>query len=198
LTRTFTASDGVSLCEVSYRKGIASANTNFSPHSIQPLARPLLASGSTVPGNTPWQPWGFLSLGSIGVQTYIDTSAAGFTRVPCYFAWLEGPLWNPLTLQLVPAVFPSISGESITGFTFCLWLEFPQPATIFELDEASSSAARAPALNFVADPNTFALFAQQQDLYVSWVGCQMPVPISRCGVPAATRAPQASAGPHFS
>jgi hypothetical protein len=115
------------------------------------------------------------------VQTWIDTSAAGFTRVPCYFAWLQGPLWDPQTQQLVPAILPSITDEATTGFTFRLWLEFVAPT--FQIEGFTLSPGSTAALAtgaFVTDPGPFSLFAQQHKLYVSWIGCQMPVPISRC------------------
>ena len=52
------------------------------------LARPRIAAASTVPGGTRWTTW---SAGGqvVGFQTVVDTSAAGFTRTPCYFAGLE-------------------------------------------------------------------------------------------------------------
>lgn len=164
---------------------------SFSPVAPRPIASPLLASGSTVPGNTPWQTWNFLSYGAVGVQTYIDTSAAGFTRIPCYFAWLQGPLWNPQTLQLVPAIFPSITGESVGGFTFRLWLTFPEPTVDFRTEArvatATAAASALPPMNFITDPDAFKIYAQQQKLYVNWIACQMRVPISSC-------VPQAGSG----
>src|SRR5258708_36950135 len=136
--------DGVSICGVLY-SGKASAirvDLNFAAFPAQPVARPLLPSGTTIPGNTPWQPWMFAPF-TLGVQTWIDTSAAGFTRVPCYFAWLQGPLWNPQTQQLVPAILPSITDESTTGFTFRLWLEFVGPTYQLE-DFVSPHRTAAP------------------------------------------------------
>jgi hypothetical protein len=52
------------------------------------LSRPRIAAASTVPGGTRWTTW---SAGGqmIGFQTAVDTSAAGFTGTPCYFAGLE-------------------------------------------------------------------------------------------------------------
>jgi hypothetical protein len=51
-------------------------------------ARPRIAAASTVPGGTGWTTW---SAGGqvVGFQAAVDTSAAGFTRTPCYFAGLE-------------------------------------------------------------------------------------------------------------
>jgi hypothetical protein len=155
----------------------------------RPDSRPLLASGFTIPGSTAWTPWsaGFTTDANdnqipdlIGVQTWIDTSAAGFTETPCYFAFLQGSLWNSQTQQLTPAIFQSIADESLSGFTFRLWLQILPllGGGTFGLRARASMAARSFA--FVSDPSDFALFAQQQELYVSWVGCLMRAPISCC------------------
>jgi hypothetical protein len=129
---------------------------------LRPLARPQLGSGSTVPGNTGWGLW---TDGStvFGVQTTIDTSAAGFTDAPCYFAWLEGSVFNPQTQQLVPALFTSIAEETVDGFVFRIAFPFLQFVIL--------AASNIPPVIYVA-PEDFALFARKQNLYVSWVGCQ--------------------------
>jgi hypothetical protein len=149
------------------------------------LARPLVATGSTIPGNTAWQPWEYAppsplqavelhlqettSL-EIGVQTTIDTSAAGFTVVPQYFAWLEGPIFNSHTWQLVPALLPSIANEALDSFTFRLvLLQEEQPGEVILLAHTI-----APKLRLIQTPDDFGDFARDQELYVSWLGCQMP------------------------
>jgi len=165
----FQASDGVLLGEVTYRDA-----WQFTPGFIarrsRALARPTLASGTTIPGNTAWEPWSTdLRFGDdsfvIGVQTAIDASSAGFTQEPVYFAWLEGSLWNPQTRQLVPALFPSLVDESLNGFTFRLLLQFHQ------VSEVTATAVSNSALQFVT-AGDFPSFARQQNLYVSWIGCQ--------------------------
>jgi hypothetical protein len=147
----------------------------------RPLARPRLGTGSTVPGNTAWQPWDFIvpgfegppSVTEIGVQTTIDTSAAGFTQLPQYFAWLEGSVWNSQAMKLVPALLPGITNESITGFTFRLILmQVSAPAGVLE------AAFFGPRFNLVQTSNDFATFAMQQKLSVVWLGCQMPAQAS--------------------
>jgi hypothetical protein len=153
----------------------------ITPPRRRPFSRPRLGTGSTIPGNTSWQPWDFagpqdvfserlrLPPIEIGVQTTIDTSAAGFTDMPQYFAWLEGPIFNSQTLQLVPALLPSIANESLDSFTFRLILMQSQPEIIFE-----AAHTIAPRLQLIQNSSDFADFAQQQGLYVSWLGCQMP------------------------
>jgi hypothetical protein len=179
------ASNGVAVFALQYgASGLTGPYPGYSPLSIQPMAGPLLGSGSTIPGSTPWQPWGASFFSNdpnqnvSGVQTWVDTSAAGFTRIPCYFATLQGPLWSSKTMQLVPAVFPSLDGESLIGFTFRLWLQvIPLQQVVLE-DEIHSS------FDYVTWPSDFLLYAQQQNLCVSWIGCQMPSPVASCSVAA--------------
>lgn len=169
--------EGVVLGRLMYSEGIPKRFAALEKRPIsRPLARPTLGTGSTVPGNTSWQPWEYRSIGSegnsftfeIGVQTTIDTSAAGFTEIPQYFAWLQGSIWNQQSMQLVPALLPSLAGESITGFTFRLIL--PREEVIF----LAKSAVSQQPIDLVRDSNSFALFARQQKLSVAWLGCQMP------------------------
>jgi len=146
------------------------------------LARPHLATGSTVPGSTSWQPWEFASPVAliaeddglppieIGVQTTIDTSAAGFTELPQYFAWLEGPIFIPKTQQLVPALLPSLTNESLAGFTFRLVLMKNEQPGVVEVFAASP----VPPIELIESAADFADFALRNGLYVSWLGCQMP------------------------
>jgi hypothetical protein len=75
---------------------------DFRPLVVRPLRRPQLATGETSRTNTPWEPWivtGFDQAGrlvrkTVGIQTRVDTTAAGFIGVPHYFA---RHLWNQTT-----------------------------------------------------------------------------------------------------
>lgn len=168
-------------------RNVGAHQARFSPLITlppkRPLARPHLATGSTVSGQTSWQPWDFTlpadplaTQGSppieLGVETTIDTSAAGFTEIPQYFAWLEGPIWNSRTLQLVPALLPSLANESLGSFTFRLILMQIQDNAVLEDLDASTLGSQ---LTLIQSADDFSDFAQQQGLYVSWLGCQMPV-----------------------
>jgi hypothetical protein len=182
--------EGVSIVAARFSKGrLLGRDPSFIQAAPTPVSRPLLATGATVPGNTTWNPWYvLLEVGPnsdlppnlVGVETWIDTSAAGFQSVPCYFASLQGPRWNPQTRQLAPAILQSIAGESTTGFTFRVWLQLAAPPT-FEAEVLREViAAPDERFSFVNDPNQFPLFAQQQKLYVSWIGCQMQSTVSSC------------------
>jgi hypothetical protein len=116
--------DGVALAQFT----AVAMDLDFRPRQARPLSRPRLARGETVKGNTPWEPWeidepdglGGIRQAVVGVQTHIDTSAAGFTRTPCYFASLETPAWDIAKAEFAPAFFPQVADPSVDGFTFRL------------------------------------------------------------------------------
>lgn len=161
--------DGVSLAVLTVTDG--QKNLTLVPQpSARPLARPQLGSGSTVPGNTAWEIWTSGLEGTedlpLGVQTTIDTSAAGFTDAPCYFAWLQGNLFNPNPPTLANALFTSIAEESVNSFIFRIAFPQAQPGLI----QLAAPVAK-PAVTQV-NANSFASFARLQNLYVTWIGCQ--------------------------
>jgi hypothetical protein len=166
--QTCRSSDGVPIAEIKIDKGQRS-QTSLIPPSVAPLARPQLASGSTVPGNTAWTLWTteFEDEDPYvhGVQTTIDTSAAGFTEAPCYFACLQGPVWSPQTRQILPAIFPSIGEETVGSFVFRLALPQDRTGTVVALALVRKSPQKVT-------PDEFAVFARRQNLFVNWVGCQ--------------------------
>jgi hypothetical protein len=163
---SFGFTDGVPLIAVKIASGKGTAvDLPFPLPVSDPLARPQLASGSTVPGNTAWDLWTYTFAGDetvLGVQTTIDTSASGFTDAPCYFAWLQGSVFNPQTRQLAPVLFPSIAEETVDSFVFRIAL--PSPPT-------EGFSASSASVSYVT-PQAFSSFAHQQNLYVNWVGCQ--------------------------
>jgi hypothetical protein len=81
--------------------------------SARPLARPRLGSGATIPGLTPWEPW------LRGVQTRVDTSAAGFTQLPAYFAtWLATRTSSAAEQLRFFLAFTHVAEPGLTEFTF--------------------------------------------------------------------------------
>jgi hypothetical protein len=127
-----------------------------APAKARPLARPRVAAGATPPDGTPWRP--FRRPGQVrgfdGVEVRVDTRAAGFTDMPCYFAWLH---WPRLSRSAHPARIVAALGLqyvercSIDGFTFRVWL-----------GPASSSVFGEALVGF----------ARNQRLFVSWLGVQ--------------------------
>ncbi|HZE70856.1 MAG TPA: hypothetical protein VE135_15205 [Pyrinomonadaceae bacterium] len=182
-------SDGVPLAQISYEneenlpgaKRVPRFNTKFLPHFSRGFAKPRIGRGATVAGGTAWDPWiesvasqgGRRSQTQIGVQVTIDTSTAGFTQTPCYFAWLQGSLWDKTNIEFFPVPISHIDNESAFHFRFRLWMP-PIIAVVgsrvryANLDPLSHVMARR-AHGF---PNEFLNFARRQQLYVCWIGIQ--------------------------
>ncbi len=110
------ANTGVAITRL--KAGAAEIDPAFRPVVARPLARPRLATGTTIPGETAWKSWK-IEGDEIGVQVEVDTSSEGFTRLPHYFA--EAIAGKP-TKDFVPAWFASISDQSARGFTLRLML----------------------------------------------------------------------------
>lgn len=157
--------EGVPLARIIYNDGKAAFDSSFTLPGARPLAKPYLANGSTIPGGTPWQPWQVGTTGnefSIGLQTVVDTSSAGFTQTPCYFAWLEGTdSWFAQIEQSFP-LFTSVSGALPGQFTFNVFASFEQ----------------------------FSILARRSfkwPMYVCWLGCQPQGDWSLCLEPEKSR-----------
>lgn len=149
----FQVEDGVPLFQASYKAGVPRRDGRFLAPSARPSARPHIATGCTLPGNTPWKPWNvsapsFEGPTTVGAQTVIDTSPAGFTETPHYIAWLQG--WES---QVVPGpefswVLTHVQDALSTGFLFrVLWISV----------DSGSMTPVAPVMG---------------KSYVCWVGCQ--------------------------
>jgi hypothetical protein len=112
---------------------VSASGTDFDPEYgaapyVRAMARPHLASGETVRGNTPWELWKEGAV-EVGVQTRVDTSGAGFTEMPHYFATLKAKQW-PLAstaagpaAEFAPAYFAHVAQATSAGFTFRLLLQ---------------------------------------------------------------------------
>lgn len=136
--------------------------SEFWPAFAHALARPRLASGATIPGNTPWKAWTPSGTQVLGYEVVIDTSTAGFTQTPCYFAWLQGhkPLWNQTPATFFPAFFPHLAQPSMKSFVFRLWMP---PLSLGAKDNTNSNQ------NITKE---FLRFARNQELFVCWLGIQ--------------------------
>jgi hypothetical protein len=129
----FDAMNGVVLARITLNDGMLTYD-DCAPKLLRPLTRPRLAQGESVHGNTPWEIWsvdspdgkgGFESR-EVGVQTLIDTSAAGFTQTPRYFASLQAPHWSASDAsrpEFAPAYFAHIAEPTANQFTFRLLLQ---------------------------------------------------------------------------
>ena len=171
------SSDGVPIAQVTDVNGKLTIDEEFVVARSRAMARPRIVTGSTIPGGTAWSLWSKLLNKQpiqLGVQVSIDTTAAGFTQTPCYFAWLQGALWNPNDKNFIALPFAHIADPSIHGFTFRLWLPL---ARVAPNDERTNKFFTG----------RFLYFAQKQNLYVCWLGIlSTPDPVSALNYKGAT------------
>jgi len=132
------------------------------PGRARAIARPRTAFGSTLPGSTAWLPW--LALERIGagfgLETRIDTRAAGFTGRPCYFAWL---LWPEIGEADPRIAFWSLglqhlADETIDGFT------------VRVVVLAGRIAQERARIGRIALEAALLTFARTTQLGVAWIG----------------------------
>jgi hypothetical protein len=192
--------DGVPIAQVNFDNQQVIFDHQFREPISRPLARPYLASGATLSGHTVWEPW-LVEVSKrpilIGLQTQIDTSAAGFTHTPCYFAWLQGALRDEQGQLLLFPYFANITEASPTGFIFRFLvpsLTIPDgprddvaavDLSARERAETHVSAVVAGALLRGARRTTERA-AQRLTLYVCWLGCEME-PRSAIVCPGSTK-----------
>ena len=160
--RTWRVQDGVPLA-VTDATGNLSVAARYRP-TARPIARPKVETGATVPGATDWKLWAPAAWPARGVpsvlgyQVEVDTSVAGFTRRPRYFAWLQGLRAGPRPLALA-LVLEHLERESTRGFAYCLWA----PAVAMFARTGSS-----------AGPDVFREWVRRNDLYVRWLAVEAP------------------------
>ena len=178
--------DGVPIAQVNFADQQAILDQQFTAPISRALARPHLASGATLPEHTVWELWLVEGGGRpipIGAQTRIDTSAAGFTRIPCYFAWLQGALVDEKGQPRLFPYFANIAEASPTGFIFRLLVpSLSRPdGTIDNVVEANlgeSSREGMEVIRAAVNARRRAMRMQTHvvrapGLYVCWLGCQM-------------------------
>jgi hypothetical protein len=177
-SRTVGIGDGVPLARLRLDEGRPVLDRSSVP-IMRRLARPRIASGATIPGQTPWQVWDALrdQIASplapratavvtqppvLAFQVRIDTAAAGFTDAPLYFARLEGRLPRPGSPPAVRAAsWAHVDDASIAGFTFRFFM-------IVARDDAKSAGGRAPILLGAE----LLEFLRTEGVFVSWHGIE--------------------------
>ena len=126
--------------------------------NARPLMRPHIGRGTTKAGQTAWEEWELNDM-VVGYQVTIDTSEAGFTQTPCYFAFLQGDLWSQDVLSnFIIGPFESIAEESADRFTFRIML--PPGMTVASRDVNEEFE------------DCFQNAAQAEAWYVSWIGVE--------------------------
>lgn len=189
LTDNVTLVDGVPLARLKPQTAGAAKAINdievtvnkdtllLSPASVlaRGLSRPLIASGTTIAGRTPWQPWsvpfsflrGVTQNLNLGVQVKVDTSAVGFIHTPLYFAWLQSARPDepfPLFVSI-----NQIADSTVNSFVFRL----ATLAAPFAAPQGSILDGRMFTPNLSdAFMKKFMAAASEFELFVSWIGIQ--------------------------
>src|SRR6266540_798307 len=191
----FTLRDGVPLTT-------SDEAAAFPAPKARPIARPRIGHGATIAGETAWRPWVERfedeQVFRLGIQVDVDTSAAGFTAVPCYFAQLTGSLWSARVPLVLLLPFGHVAQAAKDRFTFRLlapWLYFvrrlgprpepePEPPVLIEeapagepglLDAHEREVPLERPLRRPREPDfgqAFRALARVTDLAVSWTGIQ--------------------------
>jgi hypothetical protein len=134
----------------------------------QPLVRPYIGWGETEPGRTGWRQGD----NDLGLEVVVDTSEVGFTRVPYYFATLQGDFSN------------RSGGEETPLFQPDVWPAGTQPTFSLEafnyITDADRERFRYQIL--IHRPGLFrraiaASEAESRQWTVAWVGLE---PVSGC------------------
>ena len=157
----------------------------FPPRS-RPLARPRIASGSTLPGRTEWKKApGDL----VAYEATVTIESAGFTEVPQLLAWVERLFLSPQdpdsTLQPpVPRPLPFLGGIRDRGFQGPSRTpeDGPDPdlpstrSFVFRVWSDLNEAQLQARLMLIANENTIVDWLRDH-LYVRWLGVQTdPLP----------------------
>jgi len=143
---------------------------SYVPPAVRPLAQPRVATGQTPPGDTAWEEWTELDDPGItddrtlfGFQVAVDTSAGGFVKTPCYFAWLKGSrVWrspDPSGGQTMQTnwwlPFDWIVDAAPSGFTF----------RVLVVDGQVSVQGLLNLRNFLT-------FVRCYDIHICWIGVE--------------------------
>lgn len=92
---------------------LATAAADKERRYAAPAPQPLIASGQTMPGATPWKIWQESGV-VLGVQTRVDTARAGFRATPRYMAHIMGNRMQ--SADLAWDGYGQVSEPSASGF----------------------------------------------------------------------------------
>ena len=182
--------EGVPIARALFVKNAKATSVTLDKTFVAPrlrrFDRPHILADATLPGATAWKlgPADLIrpdsertSISWQPVDVDLDTSAAGFSQTPEYFAMLAGPLFSLAEGMILPVLFPHIANEFSDRFTFRFWIPISSDqAEELRINEIDAEAAAGPAN--VIGFDAFRNFARRQKLYVAWFGCEMPSPIS--------------------
>jgi hypothetical protein len=145
------------------------------------LSRPRVASGTTIPYATTWTVWDLPgpSVGRMrfGFQVKIDTSAVGFTTVPCTFAWLQGRvrlLYQRLLEErgLLVELDSHVAEVAPEGFVFRLIITVHASQHVHRVERTLALSLRASQRQVNGVERILASTLRRAGLYVSWLGVE--------------------------
>ncbi len=143
--------------------GVKPDAEDFVKRHARAIARARISTGETLPGHTSWELWSVPFAGSrvlpLGFQVRIETGQAGFTQVPCYFAWLRRTTQLAFDDLIVAPFEHIVESPTVTSFTFRIWL--PQL-----LGPGPVLGKKHMNMNFQTRNDL------KQSMYVSWIGIQ--------------------------
>jgi hypothetical protein len=160
----------------------------YAASQFHPQARPRIASGQTVPGQTAWRTWTVLienngaNSDDLGLEVDIDTSDAGFQRTPCYFAWLTWPLSalfeDSFSLEMGSSLLPftNLANEKPDSFTFRVFSSELLDADTGEETSTAPMSVNIALLAAIRQPSAntenIVVLANRYRLTVRWLGIE--------------------------
>lgn len=132
--------------------------------NAQSLVRPHIGSGVTERGRSGWREWIEGDNHQLGLELAVDTSEAGFTKIPFYFVLLHGD---------IPAVVNNTSNESLSRNI--LFLDGLRFITHVRRDGFTYRIARSS--QFPIDELPSAVHAEEREWFITWFGLE---PVTGC------------------
>jgi hypothetical protein len=130
---------------------------------VRPLARPHVVEGTTEPGRTGWRLWREGDR-TLALEVTVDTSEAGFTDIPAYFATLQSDFGIPVFFTDGPGF---IVDERETSFTYRL----PLHQSIALSAEVAAQPGWNPSLSAQRQPISDQE-AEERGWTLYWIGFQ--------------------------
>jgi hypothetical protein len=138
--------------------------------NARPLVRPHIGWGTTEAGRTGWRIWQEGEQENLGLEAVVDTSEAGFSHTPFYFAVLHGDFSNP---ALEPPLSPTDLWPAGSKPTFSPdAISFITGATKESFKYHVIAVKGLPSDEFVGSTK-----AEERGWSISWLGIE---PVTGC------------------
>jgi hypothetical protein len=147
----------ISYAEASVTRGVLLARAKddgsidavFHALRALPLSRARMSSGSTPPGNTPWEEVKNVNGVTVGLRVRIDTTSAGFTKPPFYTV---SAVWTKGRNERFTPPYVVIDNPKEDGFTARLLLQGSGGQEKFEVATAIETLTLAEWSSHVIPP----------------------------------------------